>query len=76
MQQHSDQPDFEQVFLQLEETVQALEKGGLSLSQATSLFEQGMRLAKLCNERLDKAELKITELQNAFFQSAIAEDAE
>lgn len=58
--------DFEQAFRKLEEAVQALENGGLTLAQATKLYEEGMRLAKLCNERLDATELKVTELQNAF----------
>ena len=61
--------DFEQAFKKLEETVQALERGGLTLAQATSLYEEGMRLAKLCTQRLDTTELKITELQNAFLSS-------
>lgn len=59
---------FEAAFQKLEQTVQALEKGGLTLDQAISLYEDGMRLAKTCTERLDGAQLKITELQSAFLQ--------
>ncbi len=66
----SDDLDFEQAFKRLEETVQALERGGLTLAQATSLYEEGMRLAKLCNRKLDTAELKVTELQTAFLGQA------
>ena len=62
----TDTPDFESAFRQLEETVQALEKGGLTLAEATSLYEQGMGLVKTCSERLDTAELRIKELQTAF----------
>ena len=58
--------DFEVAFRQLEETVQALEKGGLTLAEATKLYEQGMGLVKACSERLDTAELRISELQTAF----------
>lgn len=54
---------FEEAYRKLEETVQTLESGGLTLEEATSLFEDGMRLARLCTQRLDKAELKITQLQ-------------
>ena len=64
--ENDDGPPFEQAFQKLEETVQALEKGGLTLDQAVALYEDGMRLAQLCSNRLDGAELKITELQNAF----------
>jgi len=53
---------FEQAFTQLGEKVQALEAGGLTLEEATRLFEESMRLAQLCNRILSEAELKITRL--------------
>ncbi|MBI4219401.1 MAG: exodeoxyribonuclease VII small subunit [Chloroflexi bacterium] len=58
--------NFEESFSRLEETVRALEAGKLSLDEATKLFEQGMALAKRCNELLSAAELKVTRLQSAF----------
>ncbi|MBM4405399.1 MAG: exodeoxyribonuclease VII small subunit [Chloroflexi bacterium] len=70
---NSKEPSFEEAFRRLEETVQALEGGNLSLAQATSLYEEGMRLAKVCSQRLDTAELKISELQAAF-ASATGQD--
>ena len=54
---------FEEAFQKLEETVRILETGGLKLEEAIALYEEGMRLAKLCNECLDAAELKMTQLQ-------------
>ena len=57
---------FEEAYSRLEETVHALEEGGLSLAEATRLFEEGMRLARVCNELLSSAELRITRLQTAF----------
>ncbi|MFW6175169.1 MAG: exodeoxyribonuclease VII small subunit [Chloroflexota bacterium] len=57
---------FEEAFTRLEETVRALENGPLSLDQSTRLFEQGIGLAKRCNELLSAAELKVTRLQTAF----------
>ncbi|MBI3743636.1 MAG: exodeoxyribonuclease VII small subunit [Chloroflexi bacterium] len=72
---HQPDLDFEQAFQRLEETVQALEKGGLTLAQSTSLYEEGMRLAKICSQRLDTAELKITELQNAFLSQVNGQGA-
>ena len=59
-------PAFEEAFVQLRETVEALEAGGLTLEEATHLFDQGMRLAKSCNALLTAAELKITRLQRSF----------
>ena len=57
---------FEQAMSRLDETVQALEAGGLPLAEATRLFEDGMRLARLCSEMLATAELSITRIQTAY----------
>lgn len=62
----NDEISFEDAYSRLEETVHTLEEGGLSLAEATRLFEEGMRLARICNELLSSAELKITRLQTAF----------
>lgn len=53
---------FEQALAKLEETVRRLEAGNLPLDEAVALFEEGTRLARLCNERLDGAELKVSQL--------------
>ena len=57
-----DQLTFEEAFEQLEETVRRLEKGGLPLDEAMTLYERGQHLAALCASRLDEAELKISQL--------------
>ena len=57
---------FEQALAQLDETVRALETGDLPLSEATRLYERGMRLARICGERLADAELKISQIQTAY----------
>ena len=57
---------FENSFSHLEEVVRKLETGGLSLDEATKLFESGMKLASKCNEILSSSELKITRLQANF----------
>ena len=49
-----------------EQIKKQLKDAGITLDQAVSLYEEGMRLAQLCSGRLDGAELKITELQHAF----------
>ncbi len=59
---------FEEAFAQLERTVQALDAGGLTLEQATDLFGEGMRLAKVCHDMLDATELKVRQLQVNFGQ--------
>ena len=57
---------FEDAFSQLRETVRQLEAGGLTLEESMRLFDQGMHLAKVCNELLTATELKITRLQRSF----------
>ncbi len=56
--------NFEESLAELEKLVQQLEAGELSLSESLSAFEQGVNLSKACQNLLDKAELKIQELDN------------
>jgi len=56
---------FETLYSRLEETVQRLENGGLTLEESLALFEEGMALARRCQEILDQAEQRITRLQQA-----------
>ncbi len=63
------EPSFEQCFMRLEQIVQALQQGGLTLEESLALFEEGMGLAKQCSELLTGAELKITQLRSAFFDA-------
>ena len=64
---------FEDLYGKLEQTVEELEKGGLSLEESIALYEEGMGLAKRCQTLLDDAELRITKLKEsfAFCQSAL-----
>ena len=55
---------FEQAIGELENTVQRLEGGDLTLSEAISLYERGMRLVQHCNDALDAAELQVQELSH------------
>ena len=57
---------FEDSFKRLSEMAEQLEAGGLSLAEATSRFEEGMKLVQFCNELLSNAEQKITELKETY----------
>ena len=57
---------FEQALQRLDGTVQALEAGGLTLAQATDMFEEGMKLARISSEMLAAAELRISRIQTAY----------
>jgi exodeoxyribonuclease VII small subunit len=54
---------FEQAFAQLEEIVQRLEAGELTLQESLDLYEQGMAAARHCQTLLDAAELRVTQIQ-------------
>jgi exodeoxyribonuclease VII small subunit len=50
---------FEASLEALEQIVQQLEGGDLSLEKSLELFEQGIRLSRECQERLSQAERRI-----------------
>ena len=53
---------FEEAVGELESTVQRLEGGDLSLTEAIALYKHGMILVQHCNDTLDDAELQVQEL--------------
>jgi exodeoxyribonuclease VII small subunit len=50
---------FEAALARLEEIVSSLESGELGLEQSLKLFEEGVKLARVCNTRLEEAERKV-----------------
>ncbi|HWR73967.1 MAG TPA: exodeoxyribonuclease VII small subunit [Nitrospirota bacterium] len=50
---------FESALGRLEKIVQDLEQGDLPLEQSLKLFEEGVKLARICTKRLDEAERKV-----------------
>ena len=50
---------FEEALKQLEAIVSRLELGDLPLEEALSIFEEGIRLTKLCSQRLNEAERRV-----------------
>ncbi len=50
---------FEATYAKLKKAVEELEHGPLPLDVAIARYEEGMKLAQLCDEILDKAELRI-----------------
>src|SRR6478672_5188675 len=53
---------FEQSFGRLQEVVQKLSAGSMTLQEALSAFEEGMALADRCTQLLDSAELRIQQV--------------
>ena len=55
---------FEKAMERLEEIVNSLESGESPLDKSLSLFEEGVKLVKLCNEKLEKADESVKKLIN------------
>ena len=54
---------FEEALKKLEDAVEAMETGDLPLETLLARYEEGMRLVKICQEKLAEAELKIQQLE-------------
>jgi len=54
--------DFEKSLLQLEEIVNKMEQGQLSLDQSLDAFEEGVQLTRQCQHMLKTAEQRVSKL--------------
>jgi exodeoxyribonuclease VII small subunit len=54
---------FEEALKKLESVVESMESGDLPLETLLARFEEGTRLVKICQEKLEEAELKIQKLE-------------
>jgi exodeoxyribonuclease VII small subunit len=54
---------FEEALKKLESVVEAMESGDLPLESLLARFEEGTRLVKTCQAKLEEAELKISQLE-------------
>ena len=50
---------FEDALNKLEKIVSKLEEGDIPLEESLKLFEEGIRLSRFCNQKLDEAEKKV-----------------
>jgi exodeoxyribonuclease VII small subunit len=66
MASKGDKTGFEAQYKQLEAVVAKLEAGDLTLEESLALYEDGMKLAKACQDLLRDAELRVTRLQEQF----------
>ena len=58
-------PPFEEALKKLEAIVEAMESGDLPLETLLARYEEGTKFARLCQDRLAEAELKIQQLEKA-----------
>lgn len=57
-----DKLSFEEALQKLEQIVEKLESGDLKLDESLELFEEGVRLSRLCQKKLEEAQGKIEKL--------------
>jgi exodeoxyribonuclease VII small subunit len=53
---------FEEAIARLTQIVERLEEGELTLEESLQLFEEGVKLARLSQERLDRAQKRVEKL--------------
>lgn len=71
-----DDASYEDLVRRLEESVLKLESGDLSLEQALREYEFGMKVVERCNDVLDKAEIRVTDLSARVPETNNHEDLE
>ena len=70
---------FEQALERLENIVASLENGDAPLDESLTLFEEGVKLVKLCNNKLENAEEAVKHLVNVngeFVEKKFSEELE
>ncbi|MFD2371888.1 exodeoxyribonuclease VII small subunit [Brevibacillus sp. GCM10020057] len=53
---------FEEAMRRLEEVVLQLEEGEIPLEEAITLYQEGVTLSRICGQKLEAIEAKITQL--------------
>ena len=56
-------PSFEQALAKLEDIIQQMESGKAPLESLVNHYQTGIKMLKLCREKLSSAEMKIKEVQ-------------
>lgn len=67
--------NFEKSLLRLEEITQKLESGELSLDESLKIFEEGIKLARVCENKLTEAEQTLEILKSTDYQDFEEEKA-
>lgn len=61
---NKEEKTFEEVMLELENIVEKLEEGDVPLEKAIDFYQQGMKLSKICNDKLKDVQEKMTTILN------------
>ena len=53
---------FEKAMTRLEKIVEELERGDLDIDKSLEIFEEGIKMSRVCSKKLSEAEAKIEKL--------------
>lgn len=68
--------DFETALAQLDSLVSRMESGTLPLDESLAVYEKGVELARICQQRLDHAEQQVKVLQGNLLRPLDADSNE
>lgn len=60
-----ERPSFEEALEKLEAIVEKLSDQEITLEKSVELYEEGLRLSKICSETLENAALKIEQIDQS-----------
>jgi len=60
----TDNISFEEAMEKLENIVSKLEEGEVPLEKAINYYQDGMKLSKICSDKLENAQEKMTQIMN------------
>jgi len=73
----NEEMSFEQALKRLEEIVNSLESGrDVSLDEMIAAYSEGLQLSKLCQQKLNEAELQIKEISGEGPSAAVQSEEE
>lgn len=58
----SDEMTFEEAMEKLEEIVEKLEEGDVPLEKAITYYQEGMKLSKICSDKLNHVQEKVVKI--------------
>ena len=65
MKKKTQEKSFEESFSRLEKILEKLEGDDCTLDETLKLYEEGLALTKVCNDKLTNAELRIKEINKS-----------
>ncbi|GGD21139.1 exodeoxyribonuclease VII small subunit [Pontibacillus salipaludis] len=77
-QVNQEEMSFEEAMKQLEQIVEKLEEGDVPLEKAITYYQDGMKLSKVCNDKLNNVEKQMQQIMNdqGEFESFSVEEEE